>query len=346
MQRRALLAASLLGSYWSRALGATAQPLLARDFGAHPAQGVEWWYLTGALSAGTRLFGFQLTFFRIRVAQAQGMASALAARQLIIAHAAVSDLSGQRLWHSQRSARAVLGLAGAAEADTNAHLGDWRLQRLPDAGPVYLAQMQDDDFGFTLRARPTQPLLLQGEQGLSRKGPRPGDVSHYYSEPQLHTTGSVSLHGQTWPVQGTAWLDHEWSEQVMPTQAVGWDWVGLNLFDGSALTAFQLRTPDGQALYRGGSWRAAGAASRNFATQELRFQAMRYWISPHTQIRYPIEWQLQTPAGAYTVRALLPDQEIDARTSTGMVYWEGLSEVLTPQGQTIGRGYLEMTGQK
>ena len=44
------------------------------------------------------------------------------------------------------------------------------------------------------------------------------------------------------------------------------------------------------------------------------------------------------------MRALLDDQELDSRGSTGAVYWEGLSELLDDHGRRVGRGYLEMTG--
>jgi len=53
---------------------------------------------------------------------------------------------------------------------------------------------------------------------------------------------------------------------------------------------------------------------------------------------------VQTPAGNFEVRALLDDQELDSRGSTGGVYWEGVSELLDAQGRRVGRGYLEMTG--
>jgi predicted secreted hydrolase len=39
----------------------------------------------------------------------------------------------------------------------------------------------------------------------------------------------------------------------------------------------------------------------------------------------------------------LDAQELDSRR-IGLVYWEGLSELRNPQGQVVGRGYLEMTG--
>ncbi len=73
-------------------------------------------------------------------------------------------------------------------------------------------------------------------------------------------------------------------------------------------------------------------------------QPQRHWVSPASQARYPVQWQIDTPAGRHTVRALFDAQELDSRQSTGAFYWEGLSELLDAQGRRVGLGYLEMTG--
>ena len=51
-----------------------------------------------------------------------------------------------------------------------------------------------------------------------------------------------------------------------------------------------------------------------------------------------------TPAGTFSVRPRFDAQELDGRSSTGTVYWEGLCDLLDAAGRVIGRGYLEMTG--
>jgi predicted secreted hydrolase len=53
---------------------------------------------------------------------------------------------------------------------------------------------------------------------------------------------------------------------------------------------------------------------------------------------------VRTPADFYTVRALVDNQELDSRQSTGAIYWEGLCEVWDSNQHMVGRGYLEMTG--
>ena len=342
LSRRSLLLAVLAAApaaSWALPLRTLEFP---RDFGSHPDLHTEWWYITGhAKNAAGREFGFQVTFFRSRIDATQNMRSAFAAKNLVFAHAAVTDLEGRVLLHDQRIARAGFGVASASEADTEVRLRDWSLVRKDGS---YAARIPAGEFALDLRFVPTQPVLLQGNAGLSRKGPDEAQASYYYSEPQLKTQGKLTLKGQAFEVDGTAWLDHEWSEALMHPEAVGWDWIGMNLDDGSALTAFHLRRKDGNALWGGGSFRTRDGALRVFRNDEVRFESLNAWSSPRTQAKYPTQWRVQTPAGNFEVRALLDDQELDSRGSTGGVYWEGLSDLLDPQGKRVGRGYLEMTG--
>lgn len=341
LSRRSLLLAALAAAPASWALPERALQF-PRDFGSHPDLQTEWWYITGhARTAAGREFGFQVTFFRSRVDAAQGMRSAFAAKNLVFVHAAVTDLEGRMLLHDQRIARAGFGVASASEADTDVRLRDWSLVRKDGS---YSAHISAGEFTLDLRFTPTQPVLLQGKGGLSRKGPEEAQASYYYSEPQLKTQGKLTLKGQAFDVDGTAWLDHEWSEALLHPEAVGWDWIGMNLDDGSALTAFRLRRRDGSALWAGGSFRTRDGALRVFNNDEVRFDGANAWTSPRTQAKYPTRWRVQTPSGNFEVRALLDDQELDSRGSTGGVYWEGVSDLLDAQGRRVGRGYLEMTG--
>jgi predicted secreted hydrolase len=356
LTRRAVLAGLASPAAWTSAAAASPpggvhpRPLhFPADFGAHPDTRTEWWYVTGELHAGGDTWGFQVTFFRSRTELGADNPSRFAARQLLFAHAALTDLQARRLRHDQRIARQGFGIARAAEGDTAVALRDWQLHR---EGPVdasrYLASVASDSAGFALELAMStpQPPLLQGEAGYSRKGPRPGEASHYYSRPQLQVAGHLRLDGRRVAVNGRAWLDHEWSDAFLNDEAVGWDWIGMNLDSGEALTAFRLRRADGSSVYAGGSWRDAGGATRSFGPDEVRFTPGRVWTSPASRARYPVEWTIDVPAGPRrcTVRALLDNQELDSRASTGSVYWEGLSVLADSGGRALGRGYLEMTG--
>jgi len=326
-----------------------------RDHGSHPELRTEWWYITGHVQAAGRPWGFQLTFFRSRVDVTQGLQSAFAAKQLLFAHAAVTDLRGAKLLHDQRIARAGFGVARASEADTDIRLQDWSLVRsdLPastapaGAASRYTARIEASAFRLQLELDSTQPLLLQGQQGLSRKGPDAGQASYYYSQPQLGVSGSITVGAERMAVAsgaGRAWMDHEWSETLMHPDVVGWDWIGMNLQDGGALTAFRLRRADGSAVWAGGSLRVPGGAVQTFSTDAVSFTPERWWTSPASRVRYPVLWRVQTPVGTYQVRALLDNQELDSSGSTGAIYWEGLCDLLNAAGEPVGRGYLELTG--
>lgn len=312
-----------------------------RDHGAHPEHRTEWWYITGAAQAGARQFGLQVTFFRSRVERTQRLRSRFAARQLLFAHAAMTDVQAGKLWHDQRIAREGFGIAEAATRDARVRLQDWSLARQRDA---WIADIPAGDFGLQLRCAPTQPVLLQGDAGLSRKGPLPEQASDYYSLPQLAVSGRIALRGASFDVSGQAWMDHEWSDEYLAPEAAGWDWIGMNLFDGSALMAFRIRRPDGSTFWDGGAFRTNRGQLTIARRGETEFQPLRWWTSPLTNVRYPVEWRVRTPAQVYRVRAVVDNQELDSRGSTGAIYWEGLSDLFDSQGRRVGRGYLEMTG--
>lgn len=311
-----------------------------RDHGAHPAFRTEWWYVTGWLDGPGRPIGFQITFFRHRTAVDQRNPSRFAARQILFAHAAVSDPAFGRLRHAQRVARAGFGLAEAFTHDADVRLENWRLRRSPDGR--FVAQILAKEFRLNLAFEPTQPILRQGQAGYSRKGPLPSQASHYYSLPHLKVSGTVQLDGSARRVTGRAWLDREWSSTLLDPRAVGWDWIGINLYDGGALMAFQVRDAAGRAVWSGGSLRDAKGRLTVFGPREVSFATVRRWRSARTGATYPVERiiTIRSAAGErrFPIRPLFDDQELDSRAGGGPVYWEG---AVRTDG---GRGYLELTG--
>jgi predicted secreted hydrolase len=312
-----------------------------RDHGAHPEFRTEWWYLTGRLAARDgRDFGFQVTFFRSRTRVAEQSESRFAPRQIVLAHAALADPRAARLLHDQRAARAVFDLAGADGADTRVWIRDWQLVR---DGEHYLATIGAAGFRLDLTCARTQPVLLQGDAGFSRKGPEPGQASHYYSVPHLAVSGRIGVGTSSTEVTGSAWLDHEWSSEIMGANAIGWDWAGINLDDGGALMAFAMRGRDGAPVWSAATLRDAAGSRTVFPPSAVRFTPRRMWRSPRTGASYPVAVDVRIGTRTFTLLPWFDDQEIDARASTGTVYWEGAvraSEADVP----LGGGYLELTG--
>ena len=311
------------------------------DHGSHPQFRTEWWYLTGWVKdAGGRELGIQITFFRNRPRVAEDNPSRFAPRQLLFAHAALADAGTGKLLHDQRAARAGFGLAEAREGRTDVVIDDWSLSQTASG---YSAKVKAREFEVALEFKSTQPVLLQGERGFSRKGPLPAQASYYYSQPHLAVSGSITVKGEKREVSGQAWMDHEWSSEYLASEAAGWDWVGLNLADGGALMAFRMRDKQGGTLWAGGSLRAADGRVRVLASRELSFEARRRWRSPRTQTDYPVALRIQAGDLAFDIEPMMDDQELDSRASTGTIYWEGAVSAKS-DGKVLGLGYLELTG--
>jgi predicted secreted hydrolase len=290
-----------------------------RDHGAHPDYRQEWWYVTGWLkTARGEDLGFQITFFRTRLNIENANPSSFTPRQLILAHAALSDPRHGRLRHDERAARTALDLAGAKEGTTKVWVDDWSLDL---SNQAYKAKIAARDFSLDLEFHAQGSPVLQGEAGFSRKGNGPEEASHYYSRPHLNVKGTAN--GQ--PVTGTAWLDHEWSSQYMAAAAAGWDWCGINLDDRSSLMAFRMRDKEGKTA---------------FAPPGVSFEVLRTWKSPRTGTLYPVAVKVNNDL---RLEPLMDDQELDARASTGTIYWEGAVTAFRGD-RKVGRGYLELTG--
>lgn len=336
-----VLVPSRLAAQWRAVIPGT-RMRFPRDHGAHPDFRTEWWYLTAWLRepAGRNL-GVQITFFRSRPGLHDDSSSRFAPDQLLFAHAAIAEASHSRLRYDQRAARAGFDLASASTTTTDVHIGDWQLTLSHN---TYRVRITARDFGLELDCEASQPVLLQGDRGFSRKGPRLHQASWYYSRPRLGVIGTLHRDGHRQvAVTGTAWLDHEWSSELLDDRTQGWDWCGINLHDGGSLMAFRVRDAAGQTVWASGSRRLASGVARHFAPGDVRFSAVRHWTSPRTAVRYPVAMNVTAGDERLTLEPLLDDQELDARASTGTLYWEGAVRAMT-DNREVGRGYLELTG--
>jgi len=312
---------------------------LPADQGAHPDYRTEWWYVTGWLKTATgEELGFQVTFFRTRPGVAEDNPSRFAPTQVLFAHAALSDPALGRIRTAERSARAGFGIASAKVGDIDVGLADWRLVRRPDG--TLGARAAGEDFALNLNLTPTQSPIRQGIDGYSRKGSDPTQASRYLSVPQLAVSGTVRRGQGSERVTGTAWLDQEWSSDLLSPGAVGWDWTGLNGDDGSALMAFRIRRADGSSLWAGGGWRDPQGRFTALTPDDVRFRPLAWWVSPRTGGRYPVRQELTVRLPDGLRRLVLTPLFADQELSGGVlpVYWEG---AVRTKG---GRGYLELTG--
>jgi predicted secreted hydrolase len=266
-----------------------------------------------------------------------------------MAHFALADERGGRFRHAERFARAALGLAGAQGAPFRVWLEDWSATAEPDAGPEGIPPLRlrarEEGFALDLRLEPGKPPVLQGDRGLSQKGPEPGNASHYYSLTRMPATGTLSLDGREVAVRGSAWMDREWSTSALGEGVAGWDWFALQLDDGRDLMLYRLRREDGSAdPWSKGSLVEADGRARTLAVSEFVLAPLATWTSPATGAAYPVRWRIAVPSEGLELEVAprLEAQEMQVAVR----YWEGAVTVrgAGPSGPVAGHGFLEMTG--
>lgn len=327
------------------------------DHGPHPDFRIEWWYLTANLvdEQGQPL-GLQWTLFR----QAQQPPTAKPpptapwdAQQLWMAHLALSRGEQHRV--AERFARGASQVnsqsqAGAIAQPFRAWLDNWQLTSLnasahADALDHLLLSAQATDqqgsFGYQLELTAEGPLVHHGVAGFSQKS-ADGQGSMYYSQPFYRVSGEVRLDNETIKVSGQAWLDREWSSQLLDAHQTGWDWFSLHLNSGKRLMAFRLRGGGKHNTdYISGSWITSDGKLQPLSAADITLEPLD-WAKVNDH-KLPIRWRLTLAEQDVTLIVTAP--EANRWMDTSVPYWEGAVNVIDAKTeQPIGQGYLEMTG--
>lgn len=311
------------------------------DHGPHRDQRIEWWYFTGNVVAeNEERFGFQITFFRVGIIAdfIDAHRSPWQAQDLFIAHAALTDIAGGHFYQAERTQRAALGLAGATTEPLTVWLNDWFVKS--DDGVNFTAHVKTSEFALDINLRSTKEPVLQGEDGLSRKGAGPGEASYYYSLTRLATRGVVELGERKLNIEGNAWLDREWSSAPLAADASGWDWFSLQFESGQELMLYRIRRADGTANgFTAGTWVDAAGHIIALGEQDIEMRPIGRAGS-----RYPTRWLIEIPKLNIRLESstMVENQEFRGFVS----YWEGAVDVVGQrEGQAIkGVGYMELTG--
>lgn len=321
-----------------------------RDHGAHEDFRTEWWYYTGHLeTAEGRRFGFELTFFRRGIApdQVHTRPSRWSVDQLYLAHVAITDVSEGQFHFRDRVSRSGLGKAGADSTQLHVWLDQWRAEASESDRQTLDAQANGMALSLTLS--PLKPLVIHGEQGISKKGAAAGQASHYYSFTRLKTSGTLTLGAKTYHVTGTSWMDHEFGSADLSADLVGWDWFSIQLADNRELMIYRLRRADGSSdPASSGTLVFPDGRTQHLSASDIQLTPLDTWTSPASKATYPYRWQISIPSLGLSLNLtpLLADQELRTSRSTQVTYWEGAVAVEgTERSQAVkGQGYVELTG--
>jgi predicted secreted hydrolase len=339
------------------------------DHGAHLDYRQEWWYFTGNVQSleGHR-YGYELTFFRIGLnppskltidAGRNQKSSSWRANNIYMAHFAITDIDNKKFYYTEKFSRDALGLAGAGivfkerlEGDATqlkVWLDNWSVESVGNTVfPVQLTA-ETEDFSIALVLNETKPIVLQGENGLSLKGNKPGNASYYYSIPRMVTVGSVAVKGEKSSVSGYSWMDREWSTSQLEPEQEGWDWFALQLDDNREIMFYNLRRKDGGLdMNSAGILVEENGKSRVLSVNEITIEVLRFWKSPHSQIKYPAGWKITLPSESLELQVTpaIADQELNLTVR----YWEGAVKISGKYRETnkivAGKGYVELAGYR
>ena len=316
------------------------------DHGPHPGYKTEWWYVTGTLTGpDAQSYGYELTIFRLGLAPPDADSALTASgdwrtNQLYMAHFAVTNGADETFHAFERFQRGGAGLAGARADPFRVWLDNWSMTGSEDSPFPMQLQVQEEGIGIDLTLRPAKPRVLQGDRGLSQKGPGSGNASYYYSYTRLDTDGTLALNGDTLSVTGASWMDREWSTSALGPEQEGWDWFSLQLDDGRDLMYYQLRRTDGSpSEFSEGVIVDPDGGTQRLDRSDVSIEVLDTWTSPDGAHTYPVEWRLRVPGEDIDleITSLIPNQELDVSVR----YWEGAVRI---EGSASGRGYVEMTG--
>lgn len=324
-----------------------------RDHFSHPHFRTEWWYYTGNLRAADgHRFGFELTFFRQaqRLTPQQIAASDPVWRpdQIYLAHLALSDIDGQKFFHTERLNRAGPGLAGAALQDEGYWNGNWQSKWISLTTGEQQLQAVCDELSLNVRLTPEKPFVIHGADGISRKGPVPGEASHYISYTRLGASGKLRWQGRDFVVNGLAWMDHEFFSESADNDLAGWDWFAIQLDDQQELMLYRLRSKSGSDRFSSGTFVDANGKPQFLNASQFSLRPLTTWHSSASGATYPTSWSIEVPSLGLklTERTALANQELFNANGATPTYWEGAVTYDGTQNAASlhGVGYLEMTG--
>ncbi|MGM0419151.1 MAG: lipocalin-like domain-containing protein [Thermodesulfobacteriota bacterium] len=319
------------------------------DHGIHKGFQTEWWYFTGNLkSVNNKRFGYQFTLFRSQLNPEKTEKDSLfSSNALYMAHLAVTDADSKKFYYFEKFARENPNNAYVKQQPFKAEIDGWKFYETDnEQGKLENLKLEakKENISLDLNLKITKPFVLQGDEGLSQKSKGKGNASYYYSATRINTKGSINIKENEYKVEGSSWLDREWSTSALSEEQEGWDWFAIHLNDNTEIMFYNLRLKSkkrdklskGVYVYTDGNYEKIEA-------NELVLETKDKWKSPKGGV-YPSGWVMKIPEHniRLDITPLIKNQELDFFIR----YWEGAVNVSgTKDGKKIeGSGYVELTG--
>ena len=303
---------------------------LPHDEGVHLSP-LEWWYFNGHLATESGQ-GFSYHFVTFQSVLPSGLTPRVA--QLSWAdHDKRLHLTGEQ---------AALPFPEASSGRFDLPTNGWHMS---GDGDTYQLSFRVGDYTVELEANSKKPAVLHHDTGLVDL-----DIAgktYYYSRTALETSGTVSISGVSHLVAGVSWMDHQWGD--FTTTEIGWDWLSLNLDDGSDLVVSVVWEQAGsEHITTYGTYVPPDSAPMHLPGDDISLDPTGTWKSAVTGGVYPMGWKLRIDSLGLDLALTPVIEESEFATSAfiPVVYWEGAVEATGSRaGAAVsGKGFVEMVG--
>ena len=305
---------------------------------------VEWWYFNGFLRDGE---GNEYSFHFVTF---QSPTLPIGTPHLL--HATLGDHGRGVHGSGERGTLATLD-PDAPSVEVNAE--GWVMW---GDGAKYKLSFDLGGTALELEAASSRDAILHDSTGLVYLGD--AGETYYYSRTRMEYDGWLEDGDGRRPASGSGWMDHQWGD--ISRADVGWDWVNLQLEDGSDIMVAVVWKPTRRESAPGGdpapvqaervaayaTFVAPDGAVSHVPGEDVSLEATGSWASPETDIVYPMEWLLRV-APLELELALAPvleQAEFAAGAILPVVYWEGAVTAVGSRGgePLAGRGFVELVG--
>lgn len=222
--------------------------------------------------------------------------------------------------------------------------GDNKLMFSGEKEDRFNVHLVEKKLGIDLQFTPVKPISLIGEDG------KPDDL-YYYSFTKNNVQGQVHTEKGIENVRGQGWFDHQWGYDYSIIKGLGWNWFGLQLYDGRELLLNEVRSNKSQKTFTPMANLIEKDGSIRF-TRDVSFQEIKYWNSLKTKVRYPIEWKIIIPKFSIELHVIATFREQEMPIIGPLTaIWEGTcilsgQETLSNGKKKIldGKGFMELVG--
>lgn len=303
--------------------------VLPQDHYSHPDAPTEWWWHTGTLNAGDRVFGFEINAARFGLA---GFTETMLTDVAAGTHYQTTTLQNPENWAATDPANDWYVRLGNPDSGPN-----WVSMNAPQIDPMQgmaiKAGFVDDATGtvvsFDLLMSQDGPPLNVWGTGVKPSPPQAGGVTtnnYYYSLTRLDCSGAITLGSESFDVTGLTWMDHEYGYFGTAAKPVQWFLQAMQLNNGvhiSHYVSFDAAPP------------ALNTPTPSFATVQFP-DGTTYcpagctmtpigetWTSPDGTLFF-LQFEVAIPAfnAALTVTSLVADQVFP---SSGHEVYEGVA---------------------